>query len=117
MHPELSHLLAATRQQELRTAAKRARRFERRRRDSAPTVVWQGLTLRLATAADHGALARLAELEESPRPAGPILLGELMQRPVAALSLCDGSVIADPFTATADVVELMRMRARQLARR
>ena len=45
-----------------------------------------------------------------------MLLGELMQRPVAALSLRDGRVIADPFTPTADVVELMRMRARQLAR-
>ena len=116
MHPELTRSLAATHQQDLLEAAKRDRRFARRRRDGAPAVLWQGLTLRLATAADQRALARLAELEQSPRPAAPVLLGELMQRPVAALSLRDGSVIADPFTPTADVVELMRMRARQLAR-
>ena len=34
--------------------------------------------------------------------------------PVAALSLADGAVVADPFVPTADVVDLLRLRARQL---
>ena len=85
----------------------------RRRRPATPAVHWQGLTLRLATSADRAALARLADLEQTTRPAEPVLVGELMQRPVAALSLRDGSVIADPFTPTAELIELMRLRARQ----
>ena len=43
-----------------------------------------------------------------------MLLGEVMERPVAALSLRDGRVIADPFIPTAELVELMRLRARQI---
>ncbi len=44
-----------------------------------------------------------------------MLLGVVMQRPIAALSLRDGSVIADPFSPTAELVELLRLRARQLS--
>ena len=40
-----------------------------------------------------------------------------MQRTVAALSLRDGRVVADPFTPTAELVELMRLRARQITLR
>jgi len=73
------------------------------------------LTLRLATSADRPALAHLAELEQASRPPEPVLLGVVMQRPVAALSLSDGSVVADPFAPTAELVELLRLRARQLS--
>jgi hypothetical protein len=41
-------------------------------------------------------------------------VGERDGRPVAAVSLSDGAVIADPFVATADVVALLQLRARQL---
>ena len=33
---------------------------------------------------------------------------------MAALSLADGRVIADPFTSTGELVELLRLRARQM---
>jgi hypothetical protein len=75
------------------------------------------LTLRLATAADRAALARLADLEQVDRPADPVLLGVLSNRPVAALSLHDGSLVADPFVPTAELIELLRMRAGQLGLR
>jgi hypothetical protein len=75
------------------------------------------MTVRLATSADRAALSRLADLEEAAQPAEPVLLGELMQRPVAALSLCDGRVVADPFVPTGELVELLRLRARQMGRR
>ena len=72
MHPELTAILAGTHQRDLLESAKRDRRFARRRRDGAPTVLWQGLTLRLATAADQRALSaavpalkRLAERMEA----------------------------------------------------
>jgi hypothetical protein len=118
MHPQMNQALATARQQELLDVATRERRgagrFRRRERESAPVIRWQGLTLRLATSADRSALARLADLEQTARPADPVLLGEVMQRPVAALSLRDGRVIADPFTPTSELIELMRLRARQI---
>lgn len=118
MHPQLNQALATARQQDLIEAGARERRIPRLRRRgvraSAPAIRWQGLTLRLATSADGSALARLAELEQAAAPQEPVLLGEVMQRPVAALSLRDGRVVADPFTPTAELVELMRLRARQI---
>jgi hypothetical protein len=50
-------------------------------------------------------------------PVAPVLVGARCQRVVAALSLRDGAVIADPFVPTADIVALQRLRARQLGRR
>ena len=118
MHPQINQALAQARQQDLLEAAARTRLaprpLRRRRRASAPAIRWQGLTLRLATSADRTALARLAELEQTISPADPVLLGEVMQRPVAALSLRDGRVIADPFIPTTELIELMRLRARQI---
>ena len=120
MYPLLNLAMGNARQQELLEAASRGRTGtrgprRRRRREAAPAIRWQGLTLRLATAADGSALARLADLEQTARPTDPVLLGEVMQRPVAALSLSDGRVIADPFTPTAELIELMRLRARQIS--
>ena len=119
MQPQLSVGLAQARHEELLDQSRRQRRgagWRRRDRVAAPPVFWQGLTLRLATSADRSALARLAELEQTTAPAEPVLLGVMLQRPVAALSLRDGRVIADPFSPTAELVELLRLRARQLSR-
>jgi len=116
MFSRLNEALVQTRHQEQLDAAGRGRQ-RRGSREAAPWDVsrrWQGLTVRLATGADGPALTRLAELDEAAAPAGPVLVGVVMQRPVAALSLEDGRVIADPFTPTGDLVELLRLRARQL---
>ena len=119
MNSLLTVALARARHQERIDDADRRARHEgragsgrNRRALSAPH--WQGLTLRIATSADRPAIERLAQLDESRPPAAPVLLGVLMARPVAALSLADGCVIADPFTPTAELVELLRVRARQL---
>jgi hypothetical protein len=70
------------------------------------------ITIRPNYADDEVALIRLAALDSSPAvPAGPLLLAEIDGEIRAALSLGDGSVIADPFHATADVVELLRVHA------
>jgi hypothetical protein len=106
MQPLLNLALANIRHRELLQDATRRRRPLR-----APA---SSVTVRLATRGDRAALARLAELEQTTTPAEPLLLGVVMERPVAALSLSDDRVIADPFTPTCDLIELMRVRARQL---
>ena len=74
------------------------------------------LTVRFGTAGDGPRIARIAELDSASAPCGPLLVGERDGRAIAALSLRDGAVVADPFVPTADVVALLQLRARQLGR-
>jgi hypothetical protein len=74
-------------------------------------------TVRSAHQADAFALQRLAQLDSAEVPAAPLLIGELDGRLVAALSLSDGTVIADPFVPTVELVALLRLRSRQSAGR
>lgn len=84
-----------------------------RDRDTAPARV--ALTVRVARPSDSPALARIAELDSSCQlPRSPLLVGERGGSIVAALSLRDGHLVANPFVPTADVVALLRLRARQL---
>jgi hypothetical protein len=75
---------------------------------------WSPVVVRLATGVDRRALERLAQLDSAPLPGGSIMMGELHGRPVAAVSLADETVIADPFVRTSEIVELVRLRAKQL---
>ena len=111
MQSHLTHLLARQRQQELNAAARG------RIRETPLRPSFASIAVRPATANDREALERLAALDSTEPPRGSTLVGELLQRPVAALSLSDGRVIADPFVATADIVALLRLRARQLGAR
>lgn len=73
------------------------------------------ITIRRARLDDERTLRDLAGLDSSPRvPGGEVLLAELNGRPVAALSLTDGTKVADPFLPTAQVVELLDVRSRAL---
>lgn len=84
----------------------------RRSRAAARPVPWdQAVTVRLATEADASAIARLAGRDTRPVPAAPLLLATCGDEVVAALSLRDGAVVADPFRRTAEIVELLRCRA------
>ena len=47
-------------------------------------------------------------------PAGEILLAEVGDEPRAAIQVDSGVAIADPFRRTADVVELLSLRASRL---
>jgi hypothetical protein len=68
------------------------------------------ITIRPAYADDESALSRLAALDSAEEiPAKPMLVAEIDGELRAALSLSDGSAIADPFFPTADVVELLRV--------
>lgn len=76
------------------------------------------ISIRPATAADGRTLVRLAALDSvRPLPFGPVLIAEIDGRPTAAMSLKDGRVVADPFSRTADLVELLRVHARAVSGR
>jgi hypothetical protein len=73
------------------------------------------LTIRVATPGDTRAVQRLAALDSAPRFNGRVLLAEADGELVAAISLVEGSVIADPFKPTAVIVRLLRLRRYQIA--
>ena len=72
------------------------------------------VTIRLAGTWEGAALAQLAELDSATTPPEPVLVAELAGEVLAAISLTDGTLVANPFRYTADVVELLRARERQL---
>jgi hypothetical protein len=69
------------------------------------------LTIRTATTADEFAVRRLAVLDSSSPPTGEVLLAEMGDELWAALSIETGDAIADPFRPSADLVDLLRLRA------
>jgi hypothetical protein len=69
------------------------------------------IIIRRAGAADGRVLVRLAALDSAPVPSPASLIAEVDGVAVAAVDLTDGHVVADPFAPTADVVELLRLRA------
>ena len=74
----------------------------------------QQITLRLATPADERAVIRLAQRDSGRPPSAPLLLGFEGDRLLAAISLADGEVIADPFAPSASIVGILRSRAGQV---
>jgi hypothetical protein len=73
------------------------------------------IVIRHSVAEDVRTLAGLAALDSRPELTGPALLAEVDGVTRAALDLHDGSVAADPFARTAELVELLRVRARAIA--
>ena len=76
---------------------------------TAPSVL-----IRAARGSDGPALHRLAALDSTVVPAGALLVAEADGELVAARALTSGAVIADPFRPTADVVDLLALRAEAL---
>jgi hypothetical protein len=72
------------------------------------------VTIRPAGPGDAAAIARLAALDSVRVPDGLVLIGLVDEEPWAALALETGAAIADPFRRSADVVSLLRERARLL---
>ena len=73
------------------------------------------IRIRLASEADSSNLIRLAALDSAPAPHGPVLVADLDGEIVAARQLDSARGIADPFRRTAEVSELLELRARQAA--
>jgi hypothetical protein len=112
--PALHMALAQAKADDLRRAADAHRLTHRRAQPSRRVAIESSVTLRFGSPADQRALARLAQLDSSTPPAQPVLLAEVDGQLRAALALTDGTVLADPFYLTADVIDLLRARARQL---
>lgn len=126
-HPDLVAALARANTAELLDRAERFRsaarvagdrrswlgaRLHRRRRSPAPAEgVLLELRIRYAGSSDDPALWRLAALDSAAVPQPPLLVAEVDGELHAALSLWDGSAIADPFRKTEALIELLVLRA------
>ena len=97
-----------------RRRSQHLRELRGRRTDVATVRREIEFTVRALHDADAVALERLAGLDSASLPAGEALGAEINGELVAAISLVDGSVIADPFRPTTSAIELLRLRARQL---
>jgi hypothetical protein len=73
------------------------------------------IAIRLATPADADGLEYLSELDGRRLPKGQALIGELEGQLVAAVPVGEGTAISNPFVATAELVDLLRLRARQIS--
>ena len=121
MRTSLNALVAGEHLAELRGAAN-ARRdgragLRRRRRTAAGSSARPIAAVRFGHPDDAGMLRRLAQLDDAPELAGEILVATIDVEIVAALSLDDGRVVANPFLMTSDAVELLRRTATALTGR
>jgi hypothetical protein len=73
-----------------------------------------GVTIRDATADDDRPLERLAQLDSTRLPTGPIVLAEVNGELRAAYSLDERRVVADPFHRTLELVDLLLLRANHI---
>jgi hypothetical protein len=87
------------------------------RADTVPMTSPASLHLLPAGPVDAGTLTRLAALDETEPLSGDVLLAVADGRAVAAMSVTDGRVAADPFARTGEAVALLRLRAHQARRR
>ena len=111
MNSALNHLIAAEHVSDLRRTAERQRAVPRRTAEPHAATI----QLRPGGPDDAGVLRHLAELDSAPELAPPVLLAVSDGRPIAALSLRDQRVVADPFVLTGDAVALLRLRSEHLS--
>ena len=110
IHPYVMQMLAQQRQRERAqsTAA------QPQPTDTPASPVEAEISIRYARPGDLSSLARLSELESKALTEGPWLAAETRGVLAAALSLADGTVLADPFRPTANLLSLLELRAAQL---
>jgi hypothetical protein len=77
-------------------------------------VLPSDVTIVEATPADRRELERLAELDSTRLPSGPFLVAKVEDEFRAAYSVTEKRAIANPFRRTAELVELLAVRAKQL---
>src|SRR5215203_3913588 len=84
-------------------------------RDSQTDFSLDTVTIRQAGADDETALRRLAALDSTRVPDGPVLMAEIDGQPVAAISVLSGESFADPFVPTLELRRLLELRSRSSA--
>jgi hypothetical protein len=73
------------------------------------------LALRMAQPDEAAVIRRLADLDDAAPLEGQVLLALVDGEAIAAVSLHDRRVVANPFVRTTDAVTLLGLRASQLA--
>ena len=113
MNTTLNSLVSQQRTADLHRQARRWRSgadgFER---ESASTI-----ELRLARVDEDNAVRRLAQLDDAAELEGPAMLAVVDGEAVAAMSLSDLRIVANPFVRTQHAVKLLRLRAAHLSDR
>jgi hypothetical protein len=71
--------------------------------------------IRFATEADDAVVRQIAELDSQRPLTGPVLLAEAGDTAIAAISLADGRIVADPFRRTLNAVAALRVRSGAMA--
>jgi hypothetical protein len=94
-----------------RTAEKRRRMHSTVERNLAESASPPAVALRMARADEGHVVRDLAALDDAPIPEGQVLLALVDGKAVAALSLRDGRVVANPFVHTEAATALLRLRA------
>ena len=106
--------------EDLHGRAERRRMARRATRTSIPAAtqtrvgVAEPVTIRRATEADRATLERLAALDSARTPLGDVLIAEVGDEALGAIEVASGATIADPFRPTAELVELLSLRAARL---
>jgi hypothetical protein len=112
--PQLHLALVDAKLEDGRRAAVTPNSLPRPARPRSTVAAERSVTLRFGVPADAKRLARLAALDSSKPLTQPSLLAEVDGQLLGALGLSDGTVIADPFHHTADLIDLLRARAHHL---
>ena len=68
------------------------------------------IIIRAATAEDAREIARVAGRDTHELPVGPLLVATVGDRVRAAISLSDGTFVADPFHPTSELVQMLKIR-------
>ena len=69
------------------------------------------IIIRAARPEDMPEIAKVAGRDTHELPAGPLLVAKVSGHVRAAISLTDGSFVADPFHRTSELVQMLRIRA------
>jgi hypothetical protein len=114
VRPSLTAEVADMIVQDRIAAAERYRRQRETRHLAAEPDGYDAVTVRLADECDDVALRRLAVRGRAAELHSPVLVAEACGRMLAARSLADGRALADPFRRTAQLDELLALRAMHL---
>jgi hypothetical protein len=76
-----------------------------------------GITIRRLGPADREAVEAIAQRDSEKVPFGDLIGAEVEGRLLAATAIATGATIADPFSRTAEVRDLLELRAQQLTAR
>ena len=111
MRPSLTAEMADMVVQDRIVAAERYRLQREVTRLASEPDGYDAVTVRLADERDDSALRRLAVRDGAAELRDPILVAEAGGRMLAARSLADGRAVADPISHTAQLAELLALRA------